>query len=588
MPRFPRNEVIIIDDHDHDDRSPTPKAFPEPVEAHLNLRYIDRQGFRIMEGTVVEINPLPLLEKFKVQFLQVQLIRKEGEDIIVRGLPFARARQLQGMVEKKANEVVAILNVKEDDTTEWTTQAAVEINLHEIICIRQLQFTNASYPTHRYEIHTYANRQDADDHGKLTCRWKMISSYQKKGRLHKRTLVRLRAHESDRMLSLRDDYLLHLWRGGKVKGGSYRPLTIDLTGNPAPNINGRNSRSPGQKYTLADFFCGAGGVSCGAKMAGFQPTVACDLDSNASASYKRNFPRTDMYNISVHDYLTEAPDYMVDVLHLSPPCQFWSPAHTREGQNDEFNRAGLYACVPVLEKLKPRIVTVEQTFGLTHDRFQEYFNMFLHCFTMKNYSVTYKVVDLSAWGLSQKRMRLIMIASCPGERLPPFPSDDERDLPGSVTIAQALSTIGPGATLHNVDEALARAHNNACFPKVPYNSNTLLRHIITTGGGNYHPSGKRGFTTREYATLQGFPSTYEFAGKAKRRQIGNAFPPPSVKVLYEHLEKWLLNEDGIKVKAVDHSGDAVMVHMEDMDVDNEDEDDLMVMSWRERSATLPL
>ncbi|KAK7756641.1 hypothetical protein SLS62_001478 [Diatrype stigma] len=50
------------------------------------------------------------------------------------------------------------------------------------------------------------------------------------------------------------------------------------------------------------------------------------------------------------------------------------------------------------------------------------------------------------------------------------------------------------ATLHDVDEVLARALGNPAFPKPPYDPHTLLRYTITTGNsGDYHPSGERGF-----------------------------------------------------------------------------------------------
>lgn len=155
-----------------------------------------------------------------------------------------------------------------------------------------------------------------------------------------------------------------------------------------------------------------------------------------------------------------------------------------------------------------------------------------------------------------------------GERLPTFPSPTH-----PVTIAQALSTIRPRSTHHNVDEVLARALGNPRFPRPPYDPNVLLRHTITTAGGDCHPSGERMFTPREFAALQGFPSHHRFAGRAIRRQIGNAFPPTSVKVLYDHIRNWLLKEDGIKG--------------EDEEQANVD-DDIIMVDWRERSATLPL
>lgn len=68
---------------------------------------------------------------------------------------------------------------------------------------------------------------------------------------------------------------------------------------------------------------------------------------------------------------------------------------------------------------------------------------------------------------------------------------------------------------------------------------------ITTGGGgnNYHPSGKRGFTNREFACLQTFDTDYRFGGQEVRKQIGNAVPPLLAKALYREIIKSLKRTD---------------------------------------------
>ena len=55
-------------------------------------------------------------------------------------------------------------------------------------------------------------------------------------------------------------------------------------------------------------------------------------------------------------------------------------------------------------------------------------------------------------------------------------------------------------------------------------SGILPRAMTTSGGQNYHPSGKRDLTLREYATLHGFPACHVFDGKLLKKQIGNAVP----------------------------------------------------------------
>lgn len=74
-----------------------------------------------------------------------------------------------------------------------------------------------------------------------------------------------------------------------------------------------------------------------------------------------------------------------------------------------------------------------------------------------------------------------------------------------------------------------------------------LKYTITCSGGvgNYHLSGKRNFTLRVFACLQGFPLEHKFAGNAVKRQIGNAVPPCAAKAIYEEIDKHLKKVDSV-------------------------------------------
>jgi len=94
------------------------------------------------------------------------------------------------------------------------------------------------------------------------------------------------------------------------------------------------------------------------------------------------------------------------------------------------------------------------------------------------------------------------------------------------------------------DPAAVTFPPNKCL--TPYDATKILSRAITTsGGGNWHPSGKRDFTRREYATLQGFPECHVFKGKAIKKQIGNAVPPCIAKVLFESIKRDLSTADGV-------------------------------------------
>jgi DNA (cytosine-5)-methyltransferase 1 len=89
---------------------------------------------------------------------------------------------------------------------------------------------------------------------------------------------------------------------------------------------------------------------------------------------------------------------------------------------------------------------------------------------------------------------------------------------------------------------LAKPLNNP-----PWDDGSIAPRAITTHGGqNYHPSGKRGLTNREFAALQGFPIEHTFSEKNVKKQIGNAVPPSIAKILFEAVRKALEEADGVE------------------------------------------
>jgi len=97
--------------------------------------------------------------------------------------------------------------------------------------------------------------------------------------------------------------------------------------------------------------CGAGGATLGAYTAGFKIKFGLDRDEHSRKTWRAAFPASQHLHHVVNDFIA-APsmpeEFQVDVLHLSPPCQVFSPAHTKAGKNDEENKAALYACEGVL------------------------------------------------------------------------------------------------------------------------------------------------------------------------------------------------------------------------------------------------
>lgn len=277
-----------------------------------------------------------------------------------------------------------------------------------------------------------------------------------------RVLDRVRSNESSTQYGVSDASLRERWRGDTITGGAFRPSAssgssgrgnrkdlpflrtskrthqeteerveitrrpinvIDLSnGTPSHrksstlprvlslplNLNAgefmnssmqrQRVRVPGQKYTFGDAFCGAGGTTRGAEMAGLKVLWGFDFDETACTTWRQNFD-ADCYQMEAFrfaDIFKNTDAAKVDILHLSPPCQYFAPCHTRAGPNDEANSAALFAVQEIITIAKPRIVTLEQTLGLGRQRqHQGYLNSLIQMFTKAGFSVRWQIVFLA-------------------------------------------------------------------------------------------------------------------------------------------------------------------------------------------------
>ncbi|KAK0633602.1 S-adenosyl-L-methionine-dependent methyltransferase, partial [Immersiella caudata] len=554
-----QNVIDLTDDVPHAAaRAATPR---NDGESYLD-NYIEG-SYRLREGVVVELkNALDL--KFSPAFLRIaKVVQKRDGQIVLRGSTYARARKMGGKVLRKLNEVCWIELIDCSDPQPWT----VDINPSDILRIREMRTTNSPFPKHRYdEDDALWGKEWIEENGPLVCRYKYFEYYAdlvtKPYKPREWALICVTEDEADAKYKETSDALVAQWRGGKVRGGSYVPhgglgaelidldsdLDVDNVANPRRGQDDRVKLAYGQRYSAGDTFSGAGGASRGMTQAGAHLEFTIDHWNHAVASIKKNFPLAKNYDMEITDFITsKEAHHRVDMLHLSPPCQVWSPAHTVAGKNDDMNLAALYSCTHLIEKCRPRVFTLEQTFGILLDRFAPFFNLLIQGFTVHGYSIRWKVVNLATYGLPQFRKRLIIIGAGPGEKLPDFPKPTH-SLQGTgglkpfVTAKQATAPARSNSQRNNALNA------KKLLPRVQvsWDPNTPIPRTITCSGGqNYHWMGRRDFTLLEYALLQGFPVQHQFSEPCVKKQIGNAFPPSVVRIIYDHLIKCLDKSDNV-------------------------------------------
>jgi len=503
---------------------------------------------RLKIGDFVElIDEIGRPEERKGDFLQIHKIAQHAmtDEIVFHGLRLRRTHNAGGILPHKMNELYLEMQVRCDEEAEQHSpyvQNLERVKACQIVKKRRVNVTNTRYPLNTFRDHGHYNsdsrtaRASAFTSYELACRWLLVRYYRSQRDLDQSrpqiTVLRTFTEEEASPtcnIAMADE-----------------ALVVNHTGHAKP------PRRP--TYSMLDSFCGLGGVSLGARQAGIIPAYAFDHDIAPVSSYTLNQPDTLVYLESVEDLLHRASfeAIAVDVLHLSPPCQPFSRAHRTPGQNDETNQAVLFSVRQLLERLHPRLVTLEEAEWLVRGH-KQWWNSAIAMFTDLGYSITYKIINCLNYGVPQNRERVILFGACPGLRLPAIPPPTHGP-PGSgllpyVTIADTLAKLArhPSATHNSTSDGYAPIARS--LP--PYDANRTAW-CITTGGSNgrpgtYHPSGRRDFTLRELAMLQGFPWDFEFAaGLTKtqiRRQIGNAVPPPLARALYRAVREGLESAD---------------------------------------------
>ncbi|KAE8349107.1 S-adenosyl-L-methionine-dependent methyltransferase [Aspergillus coremiiformis] len=181
---------------------------------------------------------------------------------------------------------------------------------------------------------------------------------------------------------------------------------VDL--NRPESIEERKRR---RQYTFGDGFCGAGGVSHGARQAGLYNKWAFDKSEQATITYRLNFEDADCELSDITDFLTNDDAFLrVDVSHGSPPCQPFSSAHTVNSVHDDANSACIFSCSNLIRQSKPRVHTMEETRGLV-ERHRATLYRVVNDFLEIGYSVRWGVLKAMEYGVPQIRKRLIIIAS---------------------------------------------------------------------------------------------------------------------------------------------------------------------------------
>jgi DNA (cytosine-5)-methyltransferase 1 len=345
-----------------------------------------------------------------------------------------------------------------------------------------------------------------------------------------------------------------------------------------------------------DIFCGAGGLSLGAEMAGFQVRFAVEKDKSAAATYRYNHPNTivledDIHNINPLDYLL--PNEHVSIVFGGPPCQGFSSSNTMTRNMDNPNNSLFEEFLRFVSLIQPDWFLFENVEGFIHFEDGKIQNLVEKCFKQLGYRVFPKVLWASDYGVPQHRNRFFMVGNrlniefeypmTYGTRitveeaigdLPDLENGQQEEsmpykLPSHKAsmyarmmrkgskrsrqnyvsrnadyVVERYGYIGQGQNWRAIPDELMQNYANKAnchsgiYKRLKANEPSI---VISNYRKNMliHPYQDRGLSVREAARIQSFPDKFIFKGTLMgiQQQIGNAVPPLLAKAIFSEILK---------------------------------------------------
>jgi DNA (cytosine-5)-methyltransferase 1 len=163
--------------------------------------------------------------------------------------------------------------------------------------------------------------------------------------------------------------------------------------------------------SVADLFCGAGGLSMGFRSAGFRVTAGTDHDPDAIATYAANFPEAgalcgDIRDPELHERLREAVAD-ADVLVGGPPCQAFSQVRNHVRLIDDPRNSLYREFVATVASVLPDAFLMENVPGMAQMGVQDQVRADLEL--DGEYEVLPQLVDAADFGVPQTRKRLLFV-----------------------------------------------------------------------------------------------------------------------------------------------------------------------------------
>lgn len=316
-------------------------------------------------------------------------------------------------------------------------------------------------------------------------------------------------------------------------------------------------------YTFIDLFAGIGGFHYALNSFGATCVFASEIDTKAAQTYTKNhgiIPKGDITKIDEKNIPTH------DILCAGFPCQAFSISGKQKGFDD--TRGTLFFDIArIVNHHKPKILFLENVKNFARHDDGKTLKVVLKTLQKMNYTIHYKVLNTSSFGLPQNRERIYIIAfnnnefsnisfnfpkvnhiSCLADILEKNPKDGKIIKREDINIYknyQPIKNIFGEVHLPNKPIQIGKVNKGGQGERI-YHS---LGHAITLsayGGGAGSKTGLykindeiRKLSPRECARLQGYPENFIYPDSVAQaqKQFGNSV---SINVL-QHIILEIIN-----------------------------------------------
>ncbi len=208
-----------------------------------------------------------------------------------------------------------------------------------------------------------------------------------------------------------------------------------------------------------DFFSGAGGLTCGLQMAGFESILGSDIHPVYAETFAKNNPKThvitdDIRELSEYDILelTGLKPGELDLISGGPPCQGFSinaPIRTLDDQRNHLFKEYLR----IADILHPKAILIENVPGLVSLGNGTVVDAIYKHLEGMGYKVAHRILFAGHYGIPQMRFRTIFIALRDGGKIEfPEPTHDAQAVANFAGAKELCLKTHPLFSQHLLDQ----------------------------------------------------------------------------------------------------------------------------------------